>query len=86
MLDRMVSSAAPPLSSTGLRGDEIPAGAQIVALCDAFDALTSARAFRSALTIDEARRVIERDAGSLWNPEIVRVFLDKVVGDRAVAV
>ena len=66
---------------TGLRGKEIPPGAQIVALCDAYDALTSARAFRSALTIKEARRVIERDAGSLWNPEMVRVFLDDVVAD-----
>jgi len=69
---------------TGLKGDEIPRGAQIVALCDAYDALTSARAFRSALTLQEARRVIERDAGSLWNPEIVRVFLDKVVAPEPV--
>ncbi|MGD8818157.1 MAG: diguanylate cyclase [Acidobacteriota bacterium] len=64
---------------TGLKGEEIPRGAQIVALCDAYDALTSARAFRSALTLQEARSVIERDAGSLWNPEMVRVFLDKVL-------
>ncbi len=64
---------------TGLRGDEIPAGAQVVALCDAYDALTSSRAFRSALTLEEARQVIERDAGSLWNPDIVRVFFEKVV-------
>ncbi len=66
---------------TGLKGEEIPAGAQIVALCDAYDALTSARAFRSALTLKEARRVIERDAGTLWNPDIVRVFLEKVVDE-----
>ncbi len=68
---------------TGLRGEEIPAGAQVVALCDAYDALTSARAFRSALTLQEARRVIERDAGTLWNPDMVRVFLDEVVSDEA---
>ena len=67
---------------TGLRGDEIPAGAQVVALCDAYDALTSARAFRSALTLGEARQVIERDAGSLWNPDMVRVFLDQVVTEE----
>jgi diguanylate cyclase (GGDEF)-like protein len=66
---------------TGLRGDEIPTGAQIVALCDAYDALTSARAFRSALTIEEARSVIERDAGTLWNPAIVRIFIDEVIGN-----
>jgi len=70
---------------TGLKGDEIPRGAQVVALCDAYDALTSARAFRSALTLQEARSVIERDAGSLWNPELVRVFLEKVVSEDATA-
>ena len=67
----------------GLRGEEIPAGAQVVAVCDAYDALTSARAFRSALTLQEARRVIARDAGTLWNPDMVRVFLDEVVTEEA---
>ncbi|MCH7825605.1 MAG: diguanylate cyclase [Acidobacteria bacterium] len=68
---------------TGLRGEEIPAGAQVVALCDAYDALTSARAFRSALTLQEARRVIARDAGTLWNPDMVRVFLKEVATEKA---
>lgn len=63
----------------GLKGEEIPPGAMVVALCDAYDALTSARAFRSALSPEEARRVLERDSGRLWNPEIVRVFLDDVL-------
>lgn len=63
----------------GLKGEEIPPGAMVVALCDAYDALTSARAFRSALTPGEARRVLERDSGRLWNPEIVRVFLEDVL-------
>ena len=58
-------------------------GVEIVALCDAYDALTSARAFRSALTLQEARRVIERDAGTLWNPDMVRVFLKEVVTAEA---
>jgi len=70
---------------TGLKGAEIPAGAQIVALCDAYDALTSARAFRSALTPHEARCVIERDAGTLWNPDMVCVLLDQVVIAEAAA-
>lgn len=70
---------------TGLSGNEIPLGAQVVALCDAYDALTSARAFRSALTFTEARSVIERDAGILWNPELVRVFLDQVVSEDTAA-
>lgn len=67
----------------GLKGEEIPAGAQVVAVCDAYDALTSARAFRSALTLHEARTVIERDAGTLWNPAMVRIFLDEVVNEES---
>jgi response regulator RpfG family c-di-GMP phosphodiesterase len=34
------------------------------------------------LTLQEARSVIERDAGSLWNPEMVRIFLDQVLADE----
>ncbi len=69
----------------GLKGDEIPRGAQVVAVCDAYHALTSARAFRSALMPEEARRVLERDAGRLWDPQIVRVFLEQVVHDDGAA-
>jgi diguanylate cyclase (GGDEF)-like protein len=69
----------------GLKGEEIPQGAQVVAVCDAYHALTSARAFRSALMPEEARRVLERDAGRLWDPQIVRVFLERVIQDDGAA-
>jgi putative nucleotidyltransferase with HDIG domain len=69
----------------GLKGEEIPPGAQVVAVCDAYHALTSARAFRSALMPEEARRVLERDAGRLWDPQIVQVFLERVVQDDGAA-
>lgn len=69
----------------GLKGEQIPQGAQIVAVCDAYHALTSARAFRSALMPQEARSVLERDAGRLWDPQVVRVFLDRVVHDDSAA-
>jgi diguanylate cyclase (GGDEF)-like protein len=69
----------------GLKGAEIPPGAQVVAVCDAYHALTSARAFRSALMPEEARRVLERDAGRLWDPHIVQVFLERVVHDDGAA-
>lgn len=69
----------------GLKGEQIPPGAQVVALCDAYDALTSARAFRSALTVEEATRVLRRDAGKLWNPDLVDVFLERVVPEEGQA-
>jgi diguanylate cyclase (GGDEF)-like protein len=69
----------------GLKGEQIPPGAQVVAVCDAYHALTSARAFRSALMPEEARRVLERDAGRLWDPQIVQVFLERVVHDDGAA-
>ena len=69
----------------GLKGDQIPPGAQVVAVCDAYHALTSARAFRSALMPHEARSVLERDAGRLWDPQIVQVFLERVVHDDGAA-
>jgi len=69
----------------GLKGDQIPPGAQVVAVCDAYHALTSARAFRSALMPEEACRVLERDAGRLWDPQIIQVFLERVVHDDGAA-
>lgn len=63
-----------------LAGDEIPFGAQVVGICDVYDVLTSERAYRPALTPDVARETIQGGAGRLWNPELVTVLLEKVLG------
>ena len=65
----------------GLRGDEIPLGAQIVGLCDVYDVLTSDRAYRPALPPDIARRTIESGVGRLWNAEIAELLMGIVDGD-----
>jgi putative nucleotidyltransferase with HDIG domain len=60
----------------GLAGEAIPLGARVVAVVDSFDAMTSDRPYRAALQRDDALRRIAAGAGTQWDPEIVRVFLD----------
>ncbi len=60
----------------GLAGDDIPVGAQIVGICDVYNALVSERAQRPALDVRRASALIEQEIGRLWNPQLARVFLD----------
>ena len=59
----------------GLAGDEIPLGAQIFPLCDAFDAMTSDRPYRKALSLEEARREIIGGSGTQFRPDLVDAFV-----------
>jgi diguanylate cyclase (GGDEF)-like protein len=60
----------------GLRGEEIPLAAQIVGICDVYNALTSPRAQRPAMEPHRARRMLEQGIGTHWNPRLAREFLD----------
>ena len=57
-----------------LKGEEIPLGARILAVADAYDALTSPRPYRGALGEKEALQIIQDGAGSQWDPEVVDAF------------
>jgi response regulator RpfG family c-di-GMP phosphodiesterase len=59
----------------GKRGDEIPIGAAILSVCDAFDAMTSKRPYRSSMEIDRAFEEIKIGRGNQFNPEVVDAFL-----------
>jgi diguanylate cyclase (GGDEF)-like protein len=59
----------------GLTGAEIPIGARIIAVCNSYDAMTSARAYRPALTREEALDEIRSRAGTEFDPDVVRAFL-----------
>jgi HD-GYP domain-containing protein (c-di-GMP phosphodiesterase class II) len=61
---------------TGKAGDEIPLEARLLAVADAFDAMTSDRPYRRALTHAEALAEVERCAGTQFDPEIARIFLE----------
>ncbi|MDP9238885.1 MAG: HD-GYP domain-containing protein [Chloroflexota bacterium] len=69
----------------GLTADEIPIGARIFALADAFDAMTSDRPYRAALSVDAAREEIIRCSGTQFDPPCVQAFLlawDEIVEIR----
>jgi HD-GYP domain-containing protein (c-di-GMP phosphodiesterase class II) len=62
----------------GLKGEEIPVEARIVAICDAFDALTSDRPYRPAISVDAACDEISRSAGTHFDPELTTLLLSIV--------
>jgi putative nucleotidyltransferase with HDIG domain len=66
---------------SGKAGEEIPVEARVLAIADAFDAMTSDRPYRRALTREQALAEVERCAGTQFDPEIARVFLE-VFGER----
>ena len=58
----------------GLKEEEIPLSARIMAIADVFDALISKRCYKEAMPIDDAINIIIKDAGSHFDPNIVEVF------------
>ncbi len=60
----------------GLKGDEIPLGARIVAIANTLDAMTVKRPYRPAQSFDAARKEIELWSGRQFDPALVKVFLE----------
>jgi len=63
---------------TGLKGKEIPFGARMLAIADAFTAMTSARPYRPAMSFQEAILELKRGAGKQFDPELAEVFVTEV--------
>ncbi|BAJ02144.1 DUF3369 domain-containing protein [Shewanella violacea] len=63
---------------SGLKGTEIHVFARIVAIADVFDALSHARCYKPAWPIDEVMKVMEEGAGSHFDPELLKVFIDNI--------
>jgi len=59
----------------GLRGDQVPMGARILNVADAFDAMTSDRSYRRALDVEDALLELARGAGTQFDPAVVRCLL-----------
>lgn len=62
----------------GLQGHSIPLMARILAVSDAFDAMTSTRAYRHALSLEEATQIFENDCGATWDSDIVHILFECV--------
>jgi putative nucleotidyltransferase with HDIG domain len=60
----------------GLKGHEIPLLARIVCVADSYDAITAERPYKKALSRDNAVAVLKKNAGSQFDPEVVRAFLN----------
>jgi diguanylate cyclase (GGDEF)-like protein/putative nucleotidyltransferase with HDIG domain len=63
---------------SGLVADQIPIGSRIIAIADAYDTITSDRIYKKARTPAAAFQELERCAGSQFDPELVRVFIEAV--------
>jgi diguanylate cyclase (GGDEF)-like protein len=66
----------------GLRGEAIPQASRIMLVADAFDAITSARPYRQAMSIEHACSELERGSGGQFDPQCVRVLLDQLATER----
>ena len=65
----------------GLAGEDIPLAARVFAVADSFDAMTSDRPYRGSIGIERALAEIRGGAGTQWDPEMVRVFVQMIEDD-----
>ena len=63
----------------GLKGYEIPFGARVLAVVDSFDAMTSDRPYRKALSVHLAIQTLLEGRGTQWEPAIVNAFVDMIM-------
>lgn len=69
----------------GLPGEEIPLAGRLVAVADAFDAMTSDRPYRKALSWDEVWRLLADGAGTQWDERLIRTFA-AIMAERGASV
>ena len=60
----------------GLKGEDIPIGARIIAIADSIDAMTSKRVYRDAMSLEYCRNEVEKNLGVMYDPAIGKVVLE----------
>jgi two-component system, cell cycle response regulator len=63
----------------GLSGRDIPLGSRVILICDAFNAITEGRPYRAAKSNEQALEELRREAGSQFDPDLVKTFAEKVL-------
>lgn len=67
----------------GLRGTDIPVYSRIISIADSFDAMTSNRSYRQAMSLDQAKREIVMNSNIQFDPSIVKIFID-IIDDEQI--
>jgi len=67
----------------GLKGEDIPLQARILAVADGFEAMTSERPYRSRKSREEAVEELKGGAGTQWDPEVVKAFLEVLKEEKS---
>ena len=70
---------------SGLKGEEIPLSARIMAVSDVFDALLSTRSYKKPFTFEQAMDIIKEGSGTSFDPAIVKLFVDNPERVKAIA-
>ncbi|MGE7693237.1 HD domain-containing phosphohydrolase [Lysinibacillus sp. NPDC094177] len=68
----------------GLKGEDIPFEARVISIVDVYDALVSNRAYKKAWTKEEALSYLKEQKGIKFDPNLVEVFIEKVVGKNSI--
>jgi putative two-component system response regulator len=64
----------------GLKGEEIPFSARIVAIADAYDAMATDRPYKASLPLDECERLLRKNSGIMFDPKLIEIFVAKRLG------
>ena len=62
----------------GLKGEEIPFGARLIAIADAYDAMTTNRSYRQSLSKEEAIKRLKEGSGSQFDPTLIPIFINSI--------
>ncbi len=65
----------------GLKGEEIPEEARIIAVADAYDAMTSKRSYRDMIPQDHVKSEIEKGMGTQFDPNFAKIMLQMIEED-----
>ncbi|MDD3715374.1 MAG: HD domain-containing protein, partial [Atribacterota bacterium] len=66
----------------GIKGEEIPLNARIITIIDAYDVMVNGRPYKNSMTPEEALKELQKNAGTQFDPNLVKLFLQIIKGDQ----